>query len=362
MRKLRSALAILLVASMLLAAIPAYATETPAIIVESVEAKPGDTVDVKIAVKNNPGITSLKLKAAFDSDLTLQTVTYNTDIGGRFMQPQTKTSPVTMNWFEGAQDVTGDWTWATLTFQVSETATVSAHAVTVTYNQADVYNINDDDVVFAVENGGVTVKENSSEPDPTEGAKIYAGEAKVKPSKEFALKLNISDNPGIAEVLFRLGYDSDKFTLLSVEDAGLLKGFTEGESIDDNPYFLLWSNASDAAGDGLFVTLTFLCHDDVADGDYTFDLQLEEAYNQNFDDVAINITVPSVKVKNYVPGDINEDGVINGKDSILLKQYLAKWKVTIGMDAADVNRDGVINGKDSILLCQYLARWDVVLK
>ena len=57
-------------------------------------------------------------------------------------------------------------------------------------------------------------------------------------------------------------------------------------------------------------------------------------------------------------GDLNQDGKVNGKDSILLLQYLAGWDVAYDKDAYDINKDGAVNGKDSILLLQYLAGWD----
>lgn len=63
----------------------------------------------------------------------------------------------------------------------------------------------------------------------------------------------------------------------------------------------------------------------------------------------------------YLPGDVNGDGRVNGKDSVLLLQYLAGWDVAVDPKAADVSGDGRVNGKDSVLLLQYLAGWDVVL-
>ncbi len=63
----------------------------------------------------------------------------------------------------------------------------------------------------------------------------------------------------------------------------------------------------------------------------------------------------------FISGDVNGDGVINGRDSGLLLQYLAEWDVEIVEEAADTNGDGVVNGRDSGLLLQYLADWDVVL-
>ena len=63
----------------------------------------------------------------------------------------------------------------------------------------------------------------------------------------------------------------------------------------------------------------------------------------------------------FTGGDVNGDGKVNGKDGVLLAQYLAEWDVTINVDAADVNGDGKVNGKDGVLLAQYLAEWDVAL-
>ena len=64
-------------------------------------------------------------------------------------------------------------------------------------------------------------------------------------------------------------------------------------------------------------------------------------------------------VPNYLVGDVNGDGVVDGRDSGLLLQYLAEWDVSIEKAAADLNGDNLIDGKDSGLLLQYLAEWDV---
>ena len=60
----------------------------------------------------------------------------------------------------------------------------------------------------------------------------------------------------------------------------------------------------------------------------------------------------------YIPGDLNDDGKVNLKDSMLLLQHLAGWEVSFNEVNADINSDGKINLKDSMLLLQYLAGWE----
>ena len=61
----------------------------------------------------------------------------------------------------------------------------------------------------------------------------------------------------------------------------------------------------------------------------------------------------------YISGDVNSDGAVSVKDATLLKQYLAKWQVSVNTSSADTNKDGEIGTKDLTLLCQALANWNV---
>lgn len=63
-----------------------------------------------------------------------------------------------------------------------------------------------------------------------------------------------------------------------------------------------------------------------------------------------------------VPGDLNEDGIVSGKDLLILRYVLADaWDKAYNAAAADVTGDGAANGADVILLRQYLAEWNVIL-
>ena len=120
---------------------------------------PGADVSVVIGLEDNPGIAALKMKVVYSNILTLESVTYNEDLGGLYQDPQTLTSPVTLAWFSGTKNFTGsNAVFATLRFKVSENAAQGDIAdISITYNQEDIYNIEDQDVKLNVINGSVTV-------------------------------------------------------------------------------------------------------------------------------------------------------------------------------------------------------------
>jgi len=131
----------------------------PKIVISSIRAVVGSSIKVTISLINNPGLASMKLSVAFDGTvLTLENITYNSDMGGMSQQPQTMNSPVTLNWFNGSENFEGDAVYATLTFNISNTAEAdSILSISVTYDSEDVYNIDYTDINFAVENGSITV-------------------------------------------------------------------------------------------------------------------------------------------------------------------------------------------------------------
>lgn len=62
-----------------------------------------------------------------------------------------------------------------------------------------------------------------------------------------------------------------------------------------------------------------------------------------------------------LPGDVNANGTVDGRDALRLARYLVTKDVEASALAADVNGDGEIDGSDLYLLIQYLAGQDVEL-
>ena len=75
--------------------------------------------------------------------------------------------------------------------------------------------------------------------------------------------------------------------------------------------------------------------------------------------VATCVVIVNAPAPEFIPGDINGDGVLNNKDVTRLMQYHAGWDVEVNELALDVNGDGSYNNKDVTRLMQYIAGWDV---
>lgn len=62
-----------------------------------------------------------------------------------------------------------------------------------------------------------------------------------------------------------------------------------------------------------------------------------------------------------VPGDVNGEGKLDGRDLLRLARYLAGGSVSIDEAAADVTGDGKIDGRDLLRIARYLAGQNVNL-
>lgn len=135
------------------------ATEkSPTFVIGDYQAIAGDEVKVNVSLKNNSGVSSLILKVSFDESLlTLTDIEYNATMGGQTIMPNGYSSPVTLYWINAFDEEKDDVVFATLTFKVNKNAkTDTTSNITVSYEQNDVFNFDEENVMFAVENGSIT--------------------------------------------------------------------------------------------------------------------------------------------------------------------------------------------------------------
>lgn len=130
----------------------------PTLQVENVSAMPGSTIKVKIDLKNNPGLASLKFNVSYDDVLTLTNVEFNSEYGSYVTAPTPYKNPQTISMISPLANVNASGIFCTLTFAVSDTAEDNYDAaIRITYDQDDIFNSDYDNVDIAVVNGTVRV-------------------------------------------------------------------------------------------------------------------------------------------------------------------------------------------------------------
>lgn len=155
-------LAFCIALTMMLGVLPAGVLAAPpemTLRVDSVSASAGSEVKVKISLEDNPGIASIGLTLSYGNILTLKSVEFNSEMGGSTQLPPTLNSPVKLIWVNSTQNFNEqNATFATLTFQISDTAPDNAVAeLMVSHDPEDVYDLSYQNVTLNVQDGSVTV-------------------------------------------------------------------------------------------------------------------------------------------------------------------------------------------------------------
>jgi LPXTG-motif cell wall-anchored protein len=154
MRKWKGILSLLVVLMMMYVGITgAFADGTPQIQVSSGNVTAGETVTVNVALLNNPGINTYTLSIQYDkTKLELTDVKQADGWGGTFMYTA---NTETVAWQTGS-DTNYSGAAIVLTFKALDTASGAAD-VTVSYDQGNICNLDEEDVNFSIVKGTVTV-------------------------------------------------------------------------------------------------------------------------------------------------------------------------------------------------------------
>lgn len=131
----------------------------PVILVESIKAKPGSDVKVKVNVKNNPGIAGATLRISYDSGLTLTAAESGSTFSKlNFTAPGRFDNPSKFLWDSESGQINDDGTMLILTFKVTENVEANAKlSVNVSYYPGDIYNEKLDNVDFNTVGGNVNI-------------------------------------------------------------------------------------------------------------------------------------------------------------------------------------------------------------
>ena len=103
---------------------------------DSVCARPGNTVQVRLMLDENPGFANLSLVIGYDADVMTLTKVENKVSGTEHTESQKLTAnPYMLTWNSGTRNCTASGTLAILTFQIKDTAVYGVYPISVSFYQ-----------------------------------------------------------------------------------------------------------------------------------------------------------------------------------------------------------------------------------
>ncbi len=182
---------------------------------------------------------------------------------------------------------------------------------------------------------------------------IVVSQVSASAGSDVDVAVALKNNPGINTFTLKIQYDTSRLQLTGVTTASGLGG---SYVFADNTATLTWLATADTSFNGTAFTLHFTVLDNAAEGDATVAITYQPGNICNYDEENVDFTVVAgcVSVQDYLPGDINGDGVVNNKDLNRLMKYLTDNSTTVVTAALDVNGDGTVNNKDLNRLMKYL--------
>ena len=199
-------------------------------------------------------------------------------------------------------------------------------------------------------------------PSDPNAPSIVVGQKLAVPGQTVTVDISMKNNPGITGFKINVSYNKNVLTLQNAETIGFDAMYSQ--NMTAMPFIVSWeSGLQDVKLDGEIIRLTFAVNKNAADGSYpvTVSYQPDDIYNLKEENIHFAVINGSVKVRQHIPGDINNDGKVNMKDVTRLHQYINGWDVAVVESAIDVNGDGKVNMKDLTRLHQYINGWDVVI-
>lgn len=211
-------------------------------------------------------------------------------------------------------------------------------------------------------------------------AQLKVEDATVKAGRQIPITVSIASNPGISTFNFDLTYDNTKMYPVSYTTGAALSNVTVvtplgSQSFKDKNSVRFLCQTSDSKNmdsDGDLITVVFQILADAEYGEDTISIIPSAFTNQNYENINLQSDNCILKITDYTIGDVNNDDVIDLKDSMILGQYLAgfdvaltpqgkKAAVSIYPDADDNVETSEPTINDFQHLFRYLSDWQVEL-
>ena len=133
-------------------------TQTMTASLTSASGMPGDTVEVKVELANNPGISSMKLFVEYDENLELTEVIFDERFGVYVSAHTPYSNPQVLNLMSPLADISVSGTYATLKFKISEDAPDNYRAdIELSYDPDNLFNGNFEPVELTTQGTSVNI-------------------------------------------------------------------------------------------------------------------------------------------------------------------------------------------------------------
>ena len=344
------------------------ASDDPTFVVGSAQGAVGDVVSVPLSLKNNPGITALKVSIAYPVDsFELLSV----EDAGLFESAVSTSSftknPVTVSWFaadSGNKKDNGEL--CILKFRIKDDA--KSGEITVSYDEEDVFDNTFTNVSFKTENGSITVGCSHSTEAATESSELpvdvpsfVLSSAKGVEGKEVAVTLSVLNNPGITSLSVDIAYSGKDLQLQAIEDAGLFESAVSTSSYEKDPVTISWfaSDSGNKENSGVLATLVFKIKENAETSEITLSYDEDNVFDNTFTNVAfhtIDGTITAEQAAKELLGDADCDESISIFDATAIQRFLAEIPVpNFSEKAADADEDGSVSIFDATSIQRWLA-------
>ena len=279
---------------------------TPTFEVSSDYALQGETVEVHVSLKNNPGIAAAKITPVYDETaLELVSVLDNSyGYKGTFLKYNNTNS---LKWIsEGNEDNFENKRFVTYVFKVIDTLGAESTDVAITYDEGSIVNSKNENIEFEVESGAVIFKETPYT--------LTVSSPEALPGETVEVDVSLKNNPGIAAGALTPVYDNTVLELIDVKRDRT--GF-DGPIVLTESNKVVFSNSENEMSDGVLFTLVFRVLPTAKNGESEVTLKYEKGdlvnineYNLNFkiESGSVGINSPAIKVSSseVIPGETFE--------------------------------------------------------
>lgn len=201
---------------------------------------------------------------------------------------------------------------------------------------------------------------NNAPQTPAADVTFTLSDAAEKPGETVTVAISVSSTTNINSVaLYELTYDEDILTFNGFDNYDEIEEKCFVAGFDDELGVITLALTETAPLNGTICDLTFTIKDGAAD--CTTEIGMTSLVKNNSDVISSNVVSGKVTVRNYITGDISDDGKVDILDALRLFQYsmLPDIYPVSYLGTMDFTGDALVNIEDALRLFQYSMLPDV---